>query len=184
MFLSGCTEQPIPAGAIANFVNDFVVPQNEEAAIQSLPVEVVTAAPVPEVVPIAPIENDMDFVEKWGNADVSKWPVTSELKLTMVGRSIRFDHTKANVWPCWLSPNKNQLNGNTWVIYLKDGMWKAETWEWAGKGIFSKPKDKADRPDLGRDLKPGDRVGFLVSGLIRGPQRNVSERSNVVWVEW
>ena len=149
--------------------------------------EIAVPEPVKPVDLLIPAnENDLSFVDQWKNPriDVSGWPVTSMLEVKRDKNKLIFDHTKSQAWPFWISPNNNQLNGNVWICYQKDDTWIAETWEWTGKSPFSKPEEKADRPDLDRDLVAGDKVCFFISGLIRGTERNVSERSNVVWVEW
>ena len=124
----------------------------------------------------------------WLHPDVSGWPVTASLSVS-VGNQIKLDYDKASVWPGRQEAGTN-VNANPWVIAQVDGKWYAGTWEWMRTGQTVKNNvirgDHVKRAPLSGDWKPqsGERVGIFVSGLIRGSTRNVSERSNVVWVVW
>ena len=126
----------------------------------------------------------------WLHPSVENWEVTAKLKsVSFNGRYIVLDYDKANTWPAH-DFGDMQLNANPWVIVNRDGKYYAATWEWMRKGQTSKFASAVNGDHIKRrELndwapEPGEELQFFLSGLIRGPQRNVSERSNVVKIKW
>jgi len=124
--------------------------------------------------------------------DVSSWPVTTKLTPKVSGNTIVMDFDKKNVWPVAGKTDGGVCNANAWIIFNYKGQYYAATWEWLAKGQpVKKLKDpigshiKRDKV-IPRSYNPavGEKVGLMVSGLIRSGPNNVMERSNVVWVEW
>ena len=133
--------------------------------------------------------NDLDGTRLL-NADVSSWPVTAELRaVTFLGRWIVLDYDKAREWPGH-DFGDMVLNANPWVIAERHGEMVAATWEWFHIGQVQKERAAVEGGHIKRREfdgwvpRSGERLGFFVSGLARGPERTVSERSNVVWVNW
>ena len=126
----------------------------------------------------------------WLYPSVEDWKVTANLKsVSFSGQFIVLDYDKANVWPAH-DFGDMKLNANPWVIVNKGGTYYAATWEWMREGQTSKfasavNGDHIKRRELdGWAPEPGEEYQFFLSGLIRGPQRTVSERSNVVKITW
>lgn len=157
--------------------------------------------PQPETPPVDPPEGPSDPTPEdpssdelpkgltWLHPDVSRWPITASLSVAVGTSRITLNYDKARVWP-GRDEAGTSVNANPWVIAEVDGRWYAGTWEWMRTGQTMKNNvvrgDHVKRAPLSGNWKPqsGDRVGLFVSGLIRGSTRNVSERSNVVWVTW
>jgi hypothetical protein len=143
----------------------------------------VTATPEPDP------SDDLPAGITWLHPNVSNWTVTTTLNASVTGNRITLDYDKAGVWPGRDEAGTN-VNANPWVIAEIDGKWYAGTWEWMRTGQTVKNNvvrgDHVKRAPMSGDWKPqsGQRYGLMVSGLIRGQTRNVSERSKVVWVEW
>jgi hypothetical protein len=148
-----------------------------------------TATPEPGATPTPSPSDDLPAGITWLHGNVSSWPVTATLNASVTGNRITLDYDKANVWPGRDEAGTN-VNANPWVIAEINGQWYAGTWEWLRTGQTVKNNvvrgDHVKRAPMSGDWKPksGQRIGLMVSGLIRGSTRNVSERSNVVWVEW
>jgi hypothetical protein len=126
----------------------------------------------------------------WLYPSVENWKVTANLKsVSFNGEFIVLDYDKANTWPAHDFGNM-KLNANPWVIVNKDGTYYAATWEWMKQGQTSKfasavNGDHIKRRELdGWEPQPGEELQFFLSGLVRGPERTVSERSNVVKITW
>ena len=127
---------------------------------------------------------------KWLYGDVSGWARTAHLSDVRIGNgSITLYYDKATVWPAH-DFGDMVLNANPWVFALRDGKWCAATWEWLREGQITKGSaavagDHIKRREFnGWKPKSGEQLGFMVSGLIRGAERNVSERSNIIMVTW
>jgi len=134
-------------------------------------------------------------VSTWAQTAVLS-PVTFKSRVqngkTGVG-TIYLPYDKANVWPV---PAGSAVVGNPWVVAFVNNKWYTATWEWlkkgqvskAGDGIFLWDEEIGDHtkksPLETWDPKPGEWVGFFVSGLARDSKRNVLERSNLVWIQW
>ncbi|MFN8060072.1 MAG: hypothetical protein U0Q12_13030 [Vicinamibacterales bacterium] len=128
---------------------------------------------------------------QWLHANVSNWPVTSELNDVKIGESsITLDHSKAGKWPS-KKFESIQVEGNAWVFVNRGGQWYGATWEWlrpgqTEKGVTSEtigPSTKVD-PLKNWQPQPGEQVGFMVSTLARNSDRSSNERSNIQLVNW
>lgn len=167
-------------------------PSVPDTAPTNTPSGTVTNAPnQPPVTSETPadMETAIPAGTKFLHADVSGWPVTTTLKVRIVGRKIYLDYDKAKVWKG--TDEAKSINGNPWVIVKYNGQWYAATWEWLGFGqtmkdmsgkTFGSHIKKAPLSDW--EPKSGETVGFMVSGLARDTRRNSKERSQVVWVKW
>lgn len=119
------------------------------------------------------------------HADVSGWPVTSSLSVSIGGGSVNMPYDKANVWPA-----RGGVNANPWIIVNVDGQWTAATFEWLRTGQTSKPTkvvagDHIKKPPL-NNFRPqsGVSYGWMVSSLARDGTRTVNERTNIVMATW
>lgn len=78
---------------------------------------------------------------------------------------------------------------NPWV-FVNLGGWYAATWEWMRPGQVTKARkavngDHIKQPPLASwSPRTGETLYFMVSGLARGSERNVQERSNLIKVTW
>jgi hypothetical protein len=122
--------------------------------------------------------------------NVSQWPITSTLRTVSVsGDSVLLDYDKAGEWPPG-RVGQDDLAANPWIFVKQDGQWYAATWEWMRpgqtvKGRASVNGDHIKREPLGNFVpRSGEVYGFMVSGLARGAERNVKERTNVVFIQW
>jgi len=147
-----------------------------------------TSTPTPETAPEA-TEGEFPEGVKWLHPDVSAWPVTSDLSVSVGASRITLDYDKANVWPAREEAGAT-VNANPWVVAEINGKWYAGTWEWMRFGQTVKNRvingGHVKRSPMDGDWEPerGQRIGIFVSGLIRGRTRNVSERTELFWVEW
>jgi len=79
---------------------------------------------------------------------------------------------------------------NPWVFVNLSGHWYAATWEWMRPGQVTKSRkavngDHIKQPPLASwSPSTGETLYFMVSGLARGSERNVNERSNLIKVTW
>lgn len=138
--------------------------------------------------PAKPANGDQIDLSKvrWLHADVSGWPVTSKLEVSLSGGTVRLSHDKASVWPV-----SGDVAANPWVFVKIDGQWTAATFEWMRKGQTTKPHktvagDHIKRAPLSGNWKPtsGEEYGWMVSSLARDNRRTVNERTNVVLARW
>ena len=128
----------------------------------------------------------------WLGQDVSSWADTADLKVTIAGNAIVMDSTKKNIWPVAGKVDKGVCNANAWIIFPYEGKTYAATWEWLAKGqSLKKLTNKMGTyikktPPIPSKYHPksGEKIGIFVSGLCRDSNRNVSERSEVVWIIW
>ena len=123
--------------------------------------------------------------------DVGAWPITSTLTAKRTSTGFWISHTKANVWPVQKSTD-GDCNANLWIFANRGGQWKAATWEWAKPSTHDRPikgalgayiKNDAFAPRSWSPAK-GEKIGIMISGMARAKDRNVSERSNIVWLTW
>ena len=141
---------------------------------------------------VNPVPSDDFGGVVWLAPDVSGWPVTSRLNAKYSGGKVILDYDKADVWPAGdTARDGGPVNANPWVLVEKDGKVYAMTFEWLRNGQRAKPMSTVNwahvkRREFPEPWKPqsGDRVGYMVSGLIRSNSRNVSERTNLVWTVW
>lgn len=95
------------------------------------------------------------------------------------------EYDKTNVWP-----NVKDLNANCWLFAEINGKWYAVTFEfmrrgydWRGKNTVGPEHIKRREFDNWRPVL-GITYYFMVSGLCRGPLRNIQERTNIVPLIW
>lgn len=128
----------------------------------------------------------------WLGLDVSSWADTADLTVAVAGNAVMMDSTKKNVWPVAGKVDKGICNANAWMIFPYNGKTYAATWEWLAKGqsvkkISGKLGTYIKRtPPIPSSYHPksGEKIGLFVSGLCRDSNRNVFERSEVVWIIW
>jgi hypothetical protein len=132
----------------------------------------------------------------WLGENVSVWPKTGNLSsVVFSGKYITLNYDKAKVWP-YHDFGDMTLNANPWVFVKQpNGKWYAATWEWLRFGQITKGSaavaaDHIKRREL-NNFKPvpGRKYGFMVSTLVRGPQRaeddgGFSQRTNVKLATW
>jgi hypothetical protein len=154
--------------------------------------------PVPTVVPTptpTPAVSEFPPGMQWLHVDISKWPVTTDLKATVNYRrhnesnwtcKVYLSYDKARVWP-----GVDNLSANPWIVCQHKGQWYAATWEWLRPGATLKDMDNKSwaghikRSQLSDfEPQPGATYYFMVSGLCRDGRRNVQERSNLCKVVW
>ena len=129
----------------------------------------------------------------WLSADVSSWPATATLEsVTLSSSGICLDYDMADTWPVH-DYNGVDVVANPWIFIWQDGQWYAGTWEWLRPGQTCKNIDAVAGSHIkqspfgehsGWVPTSGERYWFMVSGLARYSERNVSERSNLVEVIW
>lgn len=128
---------------------------------------------------------DIPAGTQWLYQNVSGWAVTASLTVTFSGSNINLNYDKAKVWP-----GVSGANANPWVFVNYGGTWYAATWEYLRPGQTSKPKAVVEgshikvAPLTSWRPSSGEQLGFMVSGLVRGGLKNVSERSNIYWTTW
>lgn len=123
---------------------------------------------------------------KFLGTDVSNWAVTASLNASVGGGKVNLPYSKAKVWPA-----VDGVNANPWVFVNLGGQWYAATWEYLRYGQTMKDMGGKSwgghikvSPLSSWEPKPGERMGLMVSGLVRGGLSNVKERSNVSMVTW
>ncbi len=125
----------------------------------------------------------------WIGCNVSKWPVTSKLNVTVSGNKITFDYDKAGIWPAVIYRGK-YVSANPWIIFKHKGKWTASSIEWLRPGqkvksIKCVSGDHMPSHSLqGWKPKSGDELYFFEAGLSRGGMRNARERTNIKKVVW
>lgn len=130
----------------------------------------------------------------WGDADISGWPVTASLSVSVSGNSINLNYDRANTWPnvYYQMFAPDPVVGNAWVVAWRNGAWHASTFEWLRPGQTSKGLDNLIGADgtlvspLGNfSPRVGELYGFVVSTPARGGNRGpINERSNVALLVW
>jgi hypothetical protein len=123
----------------------------------------------------------------WLGADVSDWAETRQLVgVAFGGGLIQYQFDGPDPWP----NNANGINGNAWVFINKGGVWHAVTHEYMRRGYTTRgmntvnPKHFKNAALDGYYPRSGEAYGWMVSGLVRGGNRNVSERTNVFMAKW
>jgi len=136
-----------------------------------------------------PLPGDFGGV-KWLHKNVSGWPVTSNLSsVTFKPGQICLNHDKASAWP-GVDLGDVVVAANPWIFIYQDKTWYAATWEWMKVGQTCKNKKAVAGDHIKQDplwdFQPvsGKTYYFMVSGLARGGETNVSERSKPVAVVW
>ena len=183
------TEQE--GGGRANVPVDLQIPVNTTPAAADAVNEVNAVTPVtstPTSTPTNPVSSVStgDFANvTFLGLDVSAWSQTAALTAAMSGGKVTLNYDKASVWSA-----VDGAVANPWAIVDYNGQRYAATWEWLKPGQTLKDMSGKSwsghfkRGELsGWEPTTGDRIGLFVSGLCRDTRRNVSERSNIVWVE-
>ena len=149
---------------------------------------------------------------KWlhGNANISEWDRTSkitppDIEIKLENGQVCITHSKAGQWPPKSAQAKvdpivtEPVEGNPWIIVPINGKGYAATYDWLRAGepchmldveslekLYNSDKSFGKRTHKSPLTKwipiPGDKVGLMVSGLIRNEVRNVQERSNMLIV--
>lgn len=166
----------------------------QRAAIKEAYTEYVTR-PAPEATPTPDVTTPDDIPNgvKWLNADISKWPVTATLRVSVKGDNLILDSSKKNVWPNAKQEARGggAMNATAVALIQHNGQWCATAFEWMRRGQVTKSvkgsfrgSDKHMNPPLNNFTpKSGERYGFIVSAPSRNEQ-TIQERSNVVWIVW
>ena len=145
--------------------------------------------------------NDIIWPDNAG--DVGEWKRTSRISnidIKTDNGQICITHTKAGQWnPTYNANSKSvedPVEGNPWIIVPLKGKAYAATYDWLGKAEPCHMLDVENLKNLYKQLpqrtkvsalnnwvpEPGDRIGFMVSGLARDDRENVKERSNMLVV--
>ena len=141
--------------------------------------------------------------EAEGEFNISDWEKTSEITeidINVENGQICISHTKAGQWTptqSVASPSvEDPVEGNAWVIVSLDGKGYAAPYDWLGangpchmldvetlENLYQQLPQRTNMPELSRwKPLPGDKIGFMVSGLARDGLENVKERSNMLIV--
>jgi hypothetical protein len=176
-------------GGRANVPVDLQIPVNTTPATDAVN-EVTAVTPVTPTVtantntPVSSVSTGDLADVTWLGVDVSGWAQTATLTASMSGGKVNLNYDKASVWPA-----VDGAVANPWAIVDYNGTHYAATWEWLKPGQTLKDMSGKSwsghfkRGELsGWEPTAGDRIGLFVSGLCRDTRRNVSERSNIVWV--
>ena len=153
------------------------------------------------------VSNDEASGGSNGEADdgfnIDDWEKTSEITeidINIENGQICISHTKAGQW----TPTQNvsspsvedPVEGNAWVVVPLDGKGYAAPYDWLGaegpchmldvetlENLYQQLPQRTNMPELNRwKPVPGDKIGFMVSGLARDGFENVKERSNMLIV--
>ena len=148
-------------------------------------VEVFDPPPPPTELPAV---EDVHFLEQ---SVVKSWPVKIDLRSVKIeDSSLRFDYTARVVLPV-KKPYRAEVNANMWAVFRYEGKWCAATFEWVRPNQKVKAKSgvgwknmKPARVKTGWGPKPGEDIGFFISGMARNNQRNKDVRSEIRWLKW
>lgn len=124
----------------------------------------------------------------WLHANVSEWEETGVLSsVTFDGTLIHLVYDKTDVWP----NNSLGINANTWIFVKKsDGLWYAATFEFMRAGYTTRGMNTINAAHIKSAymddwrVESGVEYGWMVSGLMRGGNSNVKERTNVFMAQW
>lgn len=124
---------------------------------------------------------------RWLSPDVSGWSKTATLSaVTFGGGLIHLPYDKTRVWP----NNSNSLNANAWIFINRGGTWYAATFEYMRAGYTTRGLNTINAAHLKQAVlnnwvvESGVSYGWMVSGLARGGNSNVRERSNIKMATW
>ncbi len=143
----------------------------------------------------SPSEFDLSKVT-WLHTDVSSWPVTSTLTVSISNGTMCLNFSGTSTWPTAQILHTNgthniNVNANPWVFVSVGGKWYGGTWEWMTPNGNCKPLSKIEGGHIKRapltdwNPKTGDTLYFMVSSLARGANlNNYHGRTNVVKVTW
>ncbi len=136
----------------------------------------------------------------WLDPDISSWPATGSLSVSVTGPWLNLVTDKATVWPAIPHPilrNSPCCNRNAWGFINFGGQWYAATWEWMSFGQNAKAASSFDGGHLKRapffngtipwwEPKCGEIYGFMLSGFARFGLNviNVRERTEIAFYQW
>ena len=132
----------------------------------------------------------------WLHTDVSSWPVTSTLSISIKNGTMCLNFSGTSTWPTAKILHTNgtryiQVNANPWVFVSQAGKWYGGTWEWMTPNGNCKPISKIEgghikqAPLTNWEPRSGDKLYFMVSSIARGANlNNYKARTNVVEVTW
>jgi hypothetical protein len=129
----------------------------------------------------------------WLHTDVSGWDDSAVLSSVQISSDqICLDHDQADVWPVY-DLSGTEVAGNPWIFIWERDRWYAATWEWLRPGQTCKAryavagdhiKQSPFGASSGWEPVSGVTYYFMVSGLARGSERNVAQRTNLVPAVW
>ena len=161
-------------------------------------------------IPLDYTENPKDFPDPdidnskivWPNGlNVGEWQRTSQISsidIRVNSGQVSIIHTKAGQWKqtenVGSASVEDPVEGNAWIIVPLNGKGYAAPYDWIGEsdpdhmldvgnldGFYQQLPSRAGVPELSNWAPiPGDRIGFLVSGLAKNGLENVKERSNML----
>lgn len=136
---------------------------------------------------------DISKVKWLHGRGVAQWPITSTLSSIRVnaGRT-DLKHSMGGVWPKHvLAADKNGndviVDSSLWAIVEIKGIWYAATYDYLRPGQRFKmvgfngiPAHTKTNPIRDFELRKGDKIYLMVSGLARNPRhKTIKERSNL-----
>jgi hypothetical protein len=144
---------------------------------------------------------DLSLVQ-WLHQDVSSWSETVGLKsVTFPPSNICLGHNlSADAWPTAFV-NDSEVVANAWVFMEHEGQWYGGAFEWldAADGVQTclgiDTVDGAHVNEPPFNLAPfppsafwqptsGETLYFMLSGIVRGTDNNMAERSNLLGAVW
>ncbi len=130
---------------------------------------------------------------KWLHTDVSGWDDSAVLSSVSVGSDqICLDYDQADAWPIY-DLDGTEVVGNPWIFIWEAGAWYAATWEWLRPGQTCKSlhsvagdhiKQEPFSASSGWVPTSGETYYFMVSGLARGSERNIQQRTRLMPIVW
>ena len=135
--------------------------------------------------------------------EVANWEATSKITsfdINTTNGQVSIAHTKTGQWNPTTSINSDSVEdpveGNAWIIVPLNGKGYAAPYDWIGKsdpdhmldvdtldGLYQQLPIRSNVSELANwEPLPGDKIGFMVSGLVKGDIKNVEERSKMIRV--
>ena len=138
----------------------------------------------------------------WPNdLNVGEWQRTSQISsidIRVNSGQVSIAHTKTGQWKqtenVGSASVEDPVEGNAWIIVPLNGKGYAAPYDWIGEsdpdhmldvgnldGFYQQLPSRAGVPELSNWAPvPGDKIGFMVSGLAKNGLENVKERSNML----